>query len=168
MQKDGIASSILNRLSHLLNTYCNYLNSSVENARWLVTLVLAEMAGLAGYRHLIGATTLSVPFMIVLAILAMSLVLFAACVWVARETNYWLQIAMHDVQKEILRLAHDSGISQNEMQEKGTGQEATAGTKFLHLLWGCRILEFLGILTLVFGSLAAFFAVFTQELFKLF
>ncbi|SRR5258708_5252646 len=96
MSKTEEATSITGRLDTVASVYAKDLAAIVENARWLVTLVLTEVAALAGYRKLTNSHTLSIPFALAVFVLTLSLLAFVIAVILAR-------IRARDIQLQVAR-----------------------------------------------------------------
>lgn len=70
------------------------LEKIVENCRWLTTLSLAEIGGIASYRELIEAKSLSIPFSIMIIFIAIAIVFFMVAIIMSRKSNSALSKAV--------------------------------------------------------------------------
>ena len=87
MVQEKLSSEYSNSKSRIQSRFeieSKYLDGIVDNARWLSTLVLAEMAGLAWYVKLGNGQRLSIPLALVILLLSASLALFVLAVISAR------------------------------------------------------------------------------------
>jgi hypothetical protein len=63
------------------------LDQLVENSRWLTTLVIAEIGGIAAYRKLLDTKSLSLPFTLIVLLLALTIVCFMVAVILSRKAK---------------------------------------------------------------------------------
>ncbi len=63
------------------------LDHLVENSRWLTTLVIAEIGGIAAYRKLLDTKSLSLPFSLIILLLALTIVCFMVSVILSRKAK---------------------------------------------------------------------------------
>jgi hypothetical protein len=169
--KDFVNRSI-STLTHMYTIYTGELEAIVSNIRWLTTLVLAEIAGLAGYRELRGEKTLSIGFAFVILILSISLFIFLVTVIMARyelrKSGVALEQGLSGVNREDQRCSNDDNIAPREARERISPVVDGLIHQFISLTKLPKLTELLGILFFVLGSLIAAIATFFSELLALF
>jgi hypothetical protein len=70
----GSEAATSQRLQQVRDSHASDLTATVENCRWRVTLVLAEIAGIAAYRsNVIKKEMLGPAFAVIIIVLALSL-----------------------------------------------------------------------------------------------
>src|SRR5260370_20802376 len=83
--REGSEKATTDRLQQVRESYISVLTSTVENCRWLVTLVVAEMAGIVAYRsNVVKKEPLGPVFAVVIIVLGLSLAAFVLRVLSAR------------------------------------------------------------------------------------
>src|SRR5260370_37766107 len=83
--REGSEKATTDRLQQVRESYISVLTSTVENCRWLVTLVVAEMAGIVAYRsNVVKKETLGPVFAVVIIVLGLSLAAVVSSVLSAR------------------------------------------------------------------------------------
>lgn len=85
------------RMAHIQEIFTIELSSVNDNIRWLATLALAEIAGIAAYRELSGQKQLSLSFAIVVITLAMAVVAFVFASVFGRHERRTLIANLHKI-----------------------------------------------------------------------
>ena len=153
VSKDGTAAAVIERLNDIADTYSKDLAAIVENARWLVTLVLAEIAALAGYRHLTGANTLSLAFVLVILFLGTALLLLVITVIVARYSNQKLRLDVVNCRKNLTSMLADPSVSDNDMMKRAPEAESSFLNNLPGLSYWPHQSELWGLVFLLLASL---------------
>jgi hypothetical protein len=171
--REGSEKTTMDRLQQVRESYVVALASTVENCRWLATLVLAEMAGIAAYRsNVIKKETLGPGFAIVIIILGVSLATFVLSVLLARFERNGFEKLLGGVIVRMVELART--LTKDEKKAPAdSAQELFAKTEeaIQHLpspLGKAGGLELVGVSLLGIGSCLAALALFFGEISALF
>ncbi len=168
MNKGDTATAATERLDSVASVYSKDLAAIVENARWLVTLVLAEVAAIAGYRKLMGSDTLSIPFAIVILVLALSLLAFVISVIVARFRARNIHLLVAGCGTELFDKVNDPTVSDHQMSVDAPKIERATLLKLPTQMCAPTVLEMIDLSLMVFASVFAAVVVFLREFIALF
>jgi hypothetical protein len=145
------------------------LSSIVENARWVTTLTLAEIAGIATYREKFSQEhSLSIPFAIAVLILATAVAALAAAVWFARNERRVLSNRLHEVEALTRSTSKDESVSITIGNQQVTTFREAALEGLQASLRESRTLELFGIALFAIGSVLAGICLFGGEFAALF
>lgn len=163
--KDTLNRS-LDHISQSSKKYINETESIIQNMRWITTLILAEIAGLAAYRELLGKKGLSFPFAIIVIFLAISLSIFIIGVISARSRIRTISSVSHRTNMKFLNIFNDSNIApkQGDVEIINNLNQSLNDISTLNEL--IKIFEFYGLLVFLFSSLAAAVIIFFAEFFS--
>jgi hypothetical protein len=168
MTKAETAISVTGRLDNVASAYSKDLTAIVENARWLVTLVLAEVAAIAGYRKLTGADTLSIQFAIVVFFLVLSLLAFVISVIAARYRARNIHLLVASCRTKLFEEVNDPAVSDQQMSVDAPKIEGATLSELPTLTCVPTVLEMIGLGLMVFASAFAAVVVFLREFIALF
>jgi hypothetical protein len=106
----GMLNDTTARLNKFQEIAADQSEDIVTNVRWLATLVLAEVAGLAKYREQLGQHTLSVPFALVIIGLCLALVCFVGTIIIVRQDRTSLGVEAQKSFAKIADIANDPTV----------------------------------------------------------
>jgi hypothetical protein len=104
---------ISTRLNESSKILYQELDEIVINTRWLTSIVLAEIGGLAAYRHMEGKTSLSLPLSIVVFILSIALMFFILSALTSRIEKRSIGKLIIDRIKEMNDILSDKNETDN-------------------------------------------------------
>lgn len=158
-----LSEETLRRVGATRESAATDLGAIIENARWLATLVMAEIAGIAAYRKLVDERTLSVSFALVVCVLALSLAALIATVITARQERSAVSDRLQGVVVRMYEISSDNAIAPapggqtvEQLREKTISSLPSA------LRWPVR-LEATGLILLGLASILAAFILFLTE-----
>lgn len=150
-----VMNDSISRLNRLTGTYADDLEAIISNIRWISTLILAEMAGLAGYRQLTEEGGLSVPFALVVVMLAASLVCLVWAAIVARNERRNLSLKLHRFISDCNSIARNTGIAQDMQIAQIQDQEDGVYAAISDPSESSKFLEAVGLSLFAFASVVA-------------
>jgi Sec-independent protein translocase protein TatA len=157
-----------NKLKEAAKTFANEIEDIVTNDRWLTTLVIAEFAGIASYRDLQHVTTLSVGFLLVASVLALSLLFFMISVISGRTKRREISKSLWDHIGEFRKVADDKNNTTSDGNATIKRRTERALMEFSQYPDTPRTLETVGIFLFILASLLGAMVLFWNELVSLF
>ncbi len=158
--------SFLNQVNELRNLYFLELDNIVINSRWLVTLVLAEISGIAYYRKLINAESLSIPFSIIIIFLIMTICVFMISILASRIAKKKISLIVNRKINHMREISCDGDIAPNAGDEKITDNESSLRDTISKIPSLTRSFEYTGITLFIFSSISTILVLFFNETFK--
>ncbi len=110
----------IDQVTGVKKIYFDELDHLVENSRWLTTLVLAEIGGIAAYRKLLDAKSLSILFALIILILAMTIVCFMVCVLLSRGAKKEISTLVKNNIEFVKDIEGNGDITPNEGDKQVT------------------------------------------------
>jgi hypothetical protein len=107
----GKIEKFIDQVTETKKIYFDELDHLVENSRWLTTLVLAEIGGIAAYRKLIDAKSLSIPFTLIILLLALTIICFMVCILVSRKAKIKISKRIAFDMDEINEINNDGSVA---------------------------------------------------------
>ncbi|WP_114748925.1 hypothetical protein [Pleomorphovibrio marinus] len=165
---DKIVEKFINDMYGLKQTYHEELDHIVENNRWLTTLVLAEIWGIAAYRNFLGEASLSIFAAIIIVILSLTISCFMISILSSRYARSKVSTIITDNVFNLKKHFDDSKISLDKALSDATSVRLATFEQVSKEPKSSRVWEGIGIGLFIIGSLLAIFNVFILELMKLF
>ena len=156
------------RIAHAQEIYTLELSSVSENIRWLATLALAEIAGLAAYRQLTGQHRLSLSFAVVVIALALAVVAFVMASVVARYERRRLIACLHEISSLMLRTETDGSVAPDDGAKDVQQFRENRIESLPKVLRLSSRFECFGLILLGVASVLAAIALFLSELIAIF
>lgn len=156
-----------NLISDTKKIHYDELDHLVENSRWLTTLVIAEIGGIAAYRKLLDAKSLSLPFSLIILLLALTIVCFMISVILSRKakqsiahyTNRQINVARQiDSDGTIAPVQGDSDLNALSIESLKNVSNYPEST---------RLFEAIGIVLFILCSVCTVLVLFFNESLKL-
>jgi hypothetical protein len=138
----------------------------IENARWLATLILAEMAGLAGYQKLTDAKRLTIFAAVIIVVLAFGLALFVLDSILARRAQSKAAEKFHSFLKAGREIVNDQNSTDTQRITTITDAERNLQAEFDKYSQDPKIAEFFGFLLFGLATLLAGVFLLGSELIK--
>jgi hypothetical protein len=164
----GKLESLMKQVTENKKIHFDELDHLVENCRWLTTLVLAEIAGLAAYRELLKEENLSISFAIIVMILAVSIFSFMISVIFSRQIKKNLSIFVINSLNESEKIEMDGEIPPNEGDRKVDGIAIIINKEISSKPRYPRSFELAGIISFLVGSILTAIVLFITEIGKIF
>lgn len=160
---NGKIDLVISQLSETQKIYFDELNHLVENARWLTTLVMAEIAGIAAYQKLIAVKGLSFPFVLVIVLLALTILCFMLAVIYSRHCKRSIGNLIRDNIEAARGIDKDGNIPINT----GDPMVSKISEETIHAVSGypeiSRYLEMVGVGLFILSSMTATIILFFKE-----
>jgi hypothetical protein len=160
---NGKIETYINQVTETKKIYFDELDHLVENGRWLTTLVLAEIGGIAAYRKLLDAKSLSLPFTLIILLLALTIVCFMVCILVSRKAKINISKRIAATMDEVKEISDDGSIAPN----KGDQLIDELSIELNHLISiepeDTRLFETCGIILFILSTIATTLVLFFSE-----
>jgi len=101
-----------------IEAYTDELESMIVNMRWIATLILAEIAGLSGYRRLLGRQELSLSIAFVVALLGVCLFVLVLGVIKTRHFKRHIRTILPWVIDRCTEILKRDDLSANELRSQ--------------------------------------------------
>lgn len=164
----GKVNSVIHNLGELKKICFEELSHLVENCRWLTTLVIAEIAGIAAYRDLLKANSLSLLFAIIVLILAITISSFMVSILLSRNAKKNISTLINEALNEITIIDNNPKTSSYEGDLMVDNIQISLEIKISKQPKASRLLEMIGIVLFILGSILSILILFFSEILKLF
>ncbi|OJX33376.1 MAG: hypothetical protein BGO86_04570 [Chryseobacterium sp. 36-9] len=164
--KEKVESS-LNQLMEIKKNCFVELDHIVENCRWLTTLVLAEIGGIATYRKLMEKTNLSL-FSLNILLLGMTILFFMVSVITSRWSKKKISDLIQKYLPKIQEIDHNNNISPNDGDKEVMDIILYVDKEVLIIPQYTKIFESLGVVGFILSSILAMIGLFYFEIIYLF
>lgn len=157
----------VNLITDTKRIHYDELDHLVENSRWLTTLVIAEIGGIAAYRKLIEAKSLSFPFALILLLLALTIVCFMFSVIFSRKAKRNISHFVNGQIGEARKIDNDGTIApvQGDFQLNQLSTDSVQ--KVSNYPEDTKLLELIGIVLFILSSICTTLVLFFNESLKL-
>lgn len=140
------------------------LESIIANARWLTTLVLAEIGGLAAYRDLGDKKSLSLFVVIIILILSFSLLFFLITIITSRNIKKSVEHLRMDFSGKMRKILNDDELNAKMMLERSVTILEEAVSALENKTNTVLLFEKLAIIMLIAASVLSAIYLFSSEL----
>ncbi len=164
----GKVDSLIDNLTELKKIYFEELTHLVENSRWLTTLVLAEIAGIAAYRDLSQKDSLSIFFAVAVFILALTITGFMISVFLSRIAKKNISTLINQALNGVNAIDKNPQISQFDGDLEVDKIRYRLENNVPKEPKGARTSELIAIILFILGSLLSVVILFLSEILKLF
>jgi uncharacterized protein YacL len=164
----GKMDSLFSQINETRKTYFEELDHIVDNGRWLSSLVLAEIAGIAAYRGLIKKESLSVPFAFIVVFLALTILFFMVSALFARNSKLKITALIQPTLDDANVIDKNGKIADDDGDILINEISTHLNKKISDTPYWTRIFETIGIVLFILTSFLTTVFVFLSEIQKIF